>query len=294
MQTEYNIVPPMGRPGMLADSRLVKHTQSKIASGYVKMGLGVFIVPGLNNGPDASPGVSPGRCYQNPVGGTAADVDAIHGATATTAGAGVTVLAANANGVIGASDIQPPRKLTAVLNSNANWDAGTLTYTYVNDDGDVIADVLAVPDGGNVTLTTTGNAGRFISAVFNAASASGTGGSFTLGVAAVDTSITAADYLGVALYDAATVESSRPLNTLGEYLDGATVGVLRVGAVWVDTEDACLEGTAVYVRIASGAGGSQLGAFRSDADTASAVLVPNARWGRNSLAAGRNILESYT
>jgi hypothetical protein len=46
--------------------------------------------------------------------------------------------------------------------------------------------------------------------------------------------------------------------------------VLRQGRIFVELEDAMAAGDAVFVRVAAGAGGTVLGAIRSDADTATA------------------------
>ena len=54
------------------------------------------------------------------------------------------------------------------------------------------------------------------------------------------------------------------------------VSFLRRGRVWVTVEEAVLQDDAVFVRFASGAGGTQLGAFRKSADTATAVALPGA------------------
>lgn len=46
-----------------------------------------------------------------------------------------------------------------------------------------------------------------------------------------------------------------------------SLNVLRDGAIYVQTEDACVPGGGVYVRYAAGAGGTQLGAVRATAVT---------------------------
>lgn len=48
------------------------------------------------------------------------------------------------------------------------------------------------------------------------------------------------------------------------------VNVTRRGMVWVAAEGAVTAGNTAFVRYASGSGGSQKGAFRADADTATA------------------------
>jgi hypothetical protein len=50
--------------------------------------------------------------------------------------------------------------------------------------------------------------------------------------------------------------------------------VLRRGRIWVTAEGAVTRWTVPFVRFASGAGGTELGSFRGDADTATAALCP--------------------
>jgi len=69
------------------------------------------------------------------------------------------------------------------------------------------------------------------------------------------------------------------------------VPVRRLGRIWVLVEEAVSNGNQAYVRFASGAGGSQLGAFRKSADTATAAALPNAYYRSNALAAGYAVLE---
>jgi hypothetical protein len=76
------------------------------------------------------------------------------------------------------------------------------------------------------------------------------------------------------------------------YKVGDPVRVLLKGRVFVLNEEAVTFDDPVFVRHASGAGGTQLGAFRDDADTATASTPPNHRWfrgGNINLA----ILEAY-
>ncbi len=52
-----------------------------------------------------------------------------------------------------------------------------------------------------------------------------------------------------------------------------SINVMREGNVYVATEDACVPGDQVFVRYASGAGGTQLGACRTDDPGSEAVAV---------------------
>jgi hypothetical protein len=69
------------------------------------------------------------------------------------------------------------------------------------------------------------------------------------------------------------------------YPAGSMISVMKRGRVNVLAESAVAAGGPVYVRFASGAGGSQLGAMRADADTGSAMLVDGASF-TTSVAAG--------
>lgn len=74
--------------------------------------------------------------------------------------------------------------------------------------------------------------------------------------------------------------------TNGLYLDKAGVSILRRGYIWVVCESAITAiGADVYVRYASGSGGSNLGAFRADADTSTAAVLNGATF-RSTCGAG--------
>jgi hypothetical protein len=73
--------------------------------------------------------------------------------------------------------------------------------------------------------------------------------------------------VGIALID--------PLKASGVgYEIGDAVRVMKRGRVWIATEEALAFGDTLFVRFATGTG-TQKGAFRNDADTASASTPPN-------------------
>lgn len=113
-----------------------------------------------------------------------ADVDAI---VATLASTTViqTLAGASLDGVVGYRSMAVPRKITLVLSSHADWDATTATLTGVDVDGNVQSESLTIPNGGNVTVTST----KFYKAVTSLVipAQSGTGGTATVGTAAVVT-----------------------------------------------------------------------------------------------------------
>lgn len=300
MQTSYSTNPPIGRAGMIADSRIMRHVQSRLAAGPIRAGQGVFRVPGY--GQPGTHVADPGQVYQSSGQDVAADVDAIL-ATGGASAAGIQVIQGAAlNGILGAVDLIPARKVTLILSNHADWDATTAVIRYTNQDGVVVEENLAIPNAGNTTLTTAGYVKRVTSLTIPAQS--GAGGTFTMGVAILDASVVAADFDGVAIYDAA--HSPGPgasayipatgAGVVAEYADGDSVPCLYKGPVWVVTEDACVAGAAVYCRVVSAAGGAaavDLGNFRSDNAGGNAVLIANARWGRDSGIGGLNILEMY-
>lgn len=71
----------------------------------------------------------------------------------------------------------------------------------------------------------------------------------------------------------AATQAIENLGSGGGYKINAAVGVMKKGRVWVQVEEAVVAGDPVFVRIASGAGGTQLGSFRKSADTATASQV---------------------
>ena len=66
------------------------------------------------------------------------------------------------------------------------------------------------------------------------------------------------------------------------------VPLLEKGRIYVKVEEAVIAGGPVYVRYASGSGGSQLGAFRTSVDSTTAALLPNARYATASFSTVNN------
>ena len=75
---------------------------------------------------------------------------------------------------------------------------------------------------------------------------------------------------GVAVKD----QTHRGTNNLDNEVNDV-VAILRKGRVWVTVEGAVTAQSAAFVRFAAGGGGSILGLFRADADTATAVSPLN-------------------
>lgn len=70
------------------------------------------------------------------------------------------------------------------------------------------------------------------------------------------------------------------------YQTGDNVGAIASGAVWVIVEEAVTRGGTVYVRHTANGGNTQLGACRSDADTANAAALTGARYLSTTSGAG--------
>lgn len=109
------------------------------------------------------------------------DVDAIV-ATGASATGSQTLSGASLDGVSGAAALPIARKITLTLSSHADWDATTATVAGFDSLGNAISESLAIPNGGNATVTSTKRFRRVLSVTIPAQS--GAGGTFTVGVAA--------------------------------------------------------------------------------------------------------------
>lgn len=108
----------------------------------------------------------------------AVDVDSL--ATAFTTSTGVQTV--TLNGVIGSATMARPFRVTATLNSHADWDATSITVTGLSTSGALLVETLTVPNGGNATLT---SASLFKSvASISVPAQSGTNGTATFGTRA--------------------------------------------------------------------------------------------------------------
>lgn len=99
--------------------------------------------------------------------------------------------------------------------------------------------------------------------------------------------ITTGVFLGISRADTTLEQAATPVG----YAVDTTIGYLRKGRIWVLTEEAVALGDPVFARFAAGAGGSILGLFRNDADTASAAQIPGASFRSAVGAAGLAIVE---
>jgi hypothetical protein len=93
-------------------------------------------------------------------------------------------------------------------------------------------------------------------------------------------SITDGDGLGVLMYDASKMPAvgAAAIAAGNEYDDEDMLPINGSGRIWVlcDPGAVIVANTPAFVRFAAGAGGTKLGAFRQNVDTASAAALPNA------------------
>ncbi len=283
-QQTFDALP--GQYSTLFDPRRVS---AKFARGLLRAGLMAFKVPSFG-GAGSRNSVDPGEAFQIPSVPVAAAASAIGtgvtSATGTkTIGSGVTA------GTYAAVALQPARKLTVTFDASTDWDATVGVLTYVNHLNQTVSENIAIAT--STTATSVGYAKSFVSLVVPAQT--GAGGTATIGVAALG-ALTLADAFGVVvrqplksmvnpsnLYIGPTTDGITNAATLAHYVDGDTVPVLQEGGIWVYSEETVSDRDPVYVRVAAGAGGSLLGAFRNDDDTASCVIVPGARFVRDGI-----------
>ena len=98
--------------------------------------------------------------------------------------------------------------------------------------------------------------------------------------------------LGITAHMQAIVQNLTSTGSDGSdgYILGEAMSVLRKGRIYVQVEDAVTAGNDVYVRYVAGTG-ETLGAFRSDADTSDAAVLPGAKYRTSAAASGITIIE---
>lgn len=287
VQLAYTQNPAEAVLGMLAEGFRPYAADTRIARGFVRAGFGVFLSSGKSAPADPTMGTSvdPGEVFHVPVDGAGADVDAIHVTGASSASIqNITAF----DGVIGNAEIQPPRQVTMVLSSHANWDATTAVITYVDENGATVSENLSIPDAGNATLTTVGKVRRVVS--LNIPAQSGAAGTFTLGVVAL-ASLTEALFSGVAirrmfkrtLNDSALYGLPNLTGGPADYIDGEELPCLTKGGIYVASETAVADGDPVYIRTAVNGANTVLGAFANVAGTGR-TLLNKARFKRSCAA----------
>src|SRR5687768_394277 len=149
LQTAVDLAPALGLEGALVSSFSPYKAVSRMAAGEIQAGRMAFRAHGALAGQASSPAGEPGRVWQNPSPANSADVDAII-ATGASSASLQSLDSSDADGVVGADDMTPGRKLTLVLSSHTDWDATSATIRYVDQlSGLTVSESLSIPDGGN-------------------------------------------------------------------------------------------------------------------------------------------------
>ena len=99
---------------------------------------------------------------------------------------------------------------------------------------------------------------------------------------------TGGSFLGVTEFTNAGVANASDASV---YEENSEMNILNFGYVWVICEDGCVPGDAAFFRHTAGAGGTVIGAFRTDADTASADAITGATFESTAAAAGLALLK---
>lgn len=190
------------------------------------------------------------------------------------------------DGVIGAGLIHPARRLTILLNSHADWDATTGQLVYEIPGGGYIVEALAIPNAGNVTLTSAHGAARFDKFIVPAQTSANAkidrvGVLNTVAFIGLDKR----HFSGVVLYS----QTDEPNSATLEYADGDEVSVLTKGFFWAVPESNVVEGGPVYARtVLSGA--DVRGQF-SGVATDNFAPVPYMLWRTAASADGLAVIE---
>jgi hypothetical protein len=142
--------------------------------------------------------------------------------------------------------MNPARRITAVLNSHADWNATTMKIYGEAWDGSPICDVVQIPDAGNTTVTSHSFFRRVTKVILDAQG--GTGGSFTMGYSA-DEGIYDPETVGVLVRDISTEPLSG--DNSDEYAAGEQVNVLKSGKIYVETEATVSARGPAYLRTAT-------------------------------------------
>lgn len=298
MQTSFGD-PAIGREGGIANTafRFIMSVVVALAAGLVPGRVYILDASGNAILPLVSPAVD-----------MALDVDAFFTTTATAAAP--VVLTTTPWGVIGQTELTVARRGTITLNSHADWNATTAVWVYIDHRGNYITENIAIPDAGNVTLYTQGLIAKHVSLTIP--TQGGTGGSFTVGVAAggastittgvagalmLTTSGAALNYRrmpGLVVYESTKAGdppdySNTNRSTHAQY---SQFPGMRRGFMFVKPEDTVVAGQDVYVRITA-TGDEKVGALRGTPDGTDCVLLEGARFFKGAAAAAIAVVEIH-
>lgn len=235
MQSSFATSLTAGRAGLVVDTG-DKDIVSRIAEDAVRNGLLAAF------GTSGASGLSPGEVKLLPE--MTADANDLLAATATAA-AQLVVTSASSPALV-VTRMTPARRVSAVLNSHADWNLTFLRLYGEDVDGNPIEDTIVVPDAGNTTIVSNAYFSRLTKVVLDAQG--GTNGSFTLGWAAADAQWCRRDS-GVICYNPA----HGPYTSDDGYTALDAVGVMRKGRIWVPVEGAVADGDPAHVRVVTAA-----------------------------------------
>ena len=114
------------------------------------------------------------------------DVDAIV-ATGASSASEQTLSGASLDGASGGASLGQPRNITFTFSAHANWDATTATLNGLDGNGAAQTESIAIPNGGDATVTSTKRYLQVTSIVIPVQS--GTSGTFTVGTRAPVTAV---------------------------------------------------------------------------------------------------------
>ncbi len=290
-QTSVSLRPDIAKEGQIADSRIMKHIVSRLAEGTLKAGVGCFRAP-TSGDAFSNYGGDPGAVWQTPSPAAVVSVNAILASGGVSSGSIQSVSGTALNGATGTSKMYPPRKVSFVFSSHANWDATNITVTGELD-GVTVTDTIAIPDAGNATVNGTQLFDKVTS--WSIPAQSGASGTYTVGVTVLDGTVDLTDFAGIVVFDPALVPDTIPSqDQTAEYHDKDVASVMYKGSIWVLCENAFAQGAAVYVRTISGSGGTQIGAIRAtDTDSSTAIVITGARFGNTGGAGALAKIELY-
>lgn len=245
VQTSYTDKPVASRKGQLATNG--NHViESGHANGTPHVG-NLVLLTGPTNGNLENADAAP-------LAAITVDVDDILAATASAASP-LSITSASTP-ALNDGLLNPARRITAVLNSHANWDATKMRVYGYDWQGNAIKEELTIPDAGNVTLTTH----QFFSRVSKVEvdTQSGTAGSFTMGYTA-DEGIYSPGSVGILMRDTAR----EPLDANDALADNDRCDVVKTGGISVAVEAAVTtKGAPAFLRTAT-SGSDVMGQWRS-------------------------------
>jgi hypothetical protein len=257
VQNSYDVAPAAGLPGQHARFKPGQYLATLIALAAMTPGLVAF------NGRAVGGAAGEGGHMTAPAA-SATGILATGGASSASS---QTLSGATLNGTYGnGAELMPPRNVTLVLSSSADWDATTATVTGTDENGAALTESIAIPNGGNATVLGA-SAFRTVTSIVIPAQ-SGTGGTFTVGIGSVFGSV---DHLVEGLVARDITRSAVA------FAAGELVPVMRNADAFVTSESAVKEGDPVFVRVRAPSG-ETIGAVRATPVAGETVRLKNARF----------------